>query len=45
MLNRPPGAIEPEFQAPASAVDVCVVESLLVQVTVPPTETAIGLGA
>jgi hypothetical protein len=44
MLNLPPGAITPEFQAPPVAVDVCDVESLLVHVTVPPTETAIGLG-
>ena len=40
----PPGAIEPEFQAPPFAVDVCDVKSLLVHVTVPPTETVIGLG-
>jgi hypothetical protein len=45
MLNFPPGAIEPEFQVPPFAADVCVVESLLVHVTVPPTETEIGLGA
>jgi hypothetical protein len=44
MLNLAPGAIDPEFQAPPSAVEVCVAESLLVHVTVPPTETAIGLG-
>jgi hypothetical protein len=44
MLNLPPGAIEPEFQAPLFAVDVCDVESLLVHVMVPPTETVIGLG-
>jgi len=39
-----PGAIDPEFQPPPSAVDVCVVLSLFIQVTVPPTETAIGFG-
>jgi hypothetical protein len=40
-----PGAIEPEFQAPPSAVDVCATVSLFVHVTVPPTETLIGFGA
>jgi hypothetical protein len=40
-----PAAIEPEFQAPPSAVEVCVTVSLFVHVTVPPTETAIGFGA
>ena len=35
----------PEFHAPPSAVDVCVVVSLFVQVTVPPTATEIGFGA
>jgi hypothetical protein len=44
LLKVPPGTITPEFQAPPVAVDVCDVESLLVHVTVPPTETAIGLG-
>jgi hypothetical protein len=44
MLKWPPGGIAGEFQAPPFAVDVCDVESLLVQVTVPPTETVIGLG-
>src|ERR1700686_2809935 len=44
MLNVPPGAIGGEFQAPPFAVDVCVVASLLVHVTVPPAETVIGLG-
>ena len=29
---------------PPFAVDVCVLESLLVHVTVPPTETVTGLG-
>jgi hypothetical protein len=43
MLNVPPGAIAPEFQA--LPTEVCVVESLLVHVTVPPTATATGLGA
>jgi len=37
-----PGAIEPEFHEPP--VDVCVVLSLLVQVTLPPTATVTGLG-
>jgi hypothetical protein len=45
MLNFPPGAIEPEFQAPALATEVWVMESLLVHVTVPPTDAAIGFGA
>ena len=44
MLKVPPGAITGELQAPPFAVEVCDVESLLVQVTVPPTETVIGLG-
>jgi hypothetical protein len=44
MLKLPPGGITGEFQAPPLAVDVCDVESLLVHVTVPPTETVIGLG-
>jgi hypothetical protein len=44
MLKFPPGGITGEFQAPPFAVDVCDVESLLVHVTVPPTETVIGLG-
>src|ERR1700722_6826886 len=44
MLKLPPGGITGEFQAPPFAVDVCDVESLLVHVTVPPTETVIGLG-
>ena len=44
MLKLPPGAITGELQAPPFAVDVCDVESLLVHVTVPPTETVIGLG-
>jgi hypothetical protein len=43
--NVAPGAIEPEFQAPPSAVDVCATLSLFAHVTVPPTETAMGLGA
>ena len=45
MLNFPPGAMFPEFHAPLLPVDVCVVVSLLVQVTVPPTATVTGLGA
>src|SRR5580693_8549467 len=44
MLKVAPGAITGELQAPPFAVDVCDVESLLVHVTVPPTETVIGLG-
>jgi hypothetical protein len=39
-----PGAIEPEFQAPPSAVDVCATVSLFVHVTVLPTGIAIGFG-
>jgi hypothetical protein len=45
MLNVPPGAIGPELHWPPSAVDVCVLVSLLVQDTVPPTATTTGLGA
>ena len=45
MLNDPPGAIVPEFHAPLLATDVCVTESLLVHVTVPPTATVTGFGA
>jgi hypothetical protein len=44
MLNVPPGAIAPEFQALLFATDVCVTESLFIHVTVPPTPTVIGLG-
>src|ERR1700685_1379587 len=44
MLKLPPGGITGEFQAPPFAVDVCEMESWLVHVTVPPTETVIGLG-
>ena len=40
-----PGAIEPEFHAPPSAVDVCATLSLFIHVTVPPIGTAIGFGA
>jgi hypothetical protein len=40
-----PGATEPEFHAPPSAVVVWAVLSLLVHVTVVPTATAIGFGA
>lgn len=44
-LNVPPGTIDPEFHAPLSDVDVCVVLSLLVHVTVPPTARLTGFGA
>jgi len=44
LLKLAPGAMLPEFQAPPSPVDVWVVLSLFVQVTVPPTATLIGLG-
>ena len=44
LLKLAPGAMLPEFQAPPSPVDVCVVLSLFVHVTVPPTATLIGLG-
>ena len=44
-LNDAPGAMLPEFHDPSSADDVCVVVSLLVQVTVPPAETVTGFGA
>ena len=44
-LNVPPGTIDPEFHAPLSDVDVCVVLSLFVQVTLPPTATLTGFGA
>jgi hypothetical protein len=44
MLNVPPGAIPPEFQAPPFATEVCVIESLLVHVTVAPTDTVTGFG-
>jgi hypothetical protein len=43
-LNFPPGAIDPELNDPLSPVAVCVVESLFVQVTVPPTEIETGFG-
>ena len=45
LLKVPPGAIGPESQVALLPVDVWVTESLLVHVTVPPTVTAIGLGA
>jgi hypothetical protein len=35
----------PESQVPPSPVDVCVVVSLFVHVTVPPTATVTGFGA
>jgi hypothetical protein len=44
-VNVPPGTIDPEFHAPLSDVDVCVVLSLLAHVTVPPTATLTGFGA
>jgi hypothetical protein len=44
-LNFAPGAIEPEFHEPSSPVDVCVVVSLLVHVTVPPALITTGFGA
>ena len=43
-VKVPPGAIDPEFHVPPSAVDVCVTVSLLVHVTAPPTAIATGLG-
>ena len=45
MLKDAPGAIVPEFQAPPLAVEVWAMESLLIQVSVLPTDTVIGLGA
>src|SRR5262249_11282496 len=44
MLNVPPGAIEPEFQLPLFATDVCVTLSLFIHVTVVPTGTLTGFG-
>jgi hypothetical protein len=41
-LNDPPGAIEPEFHAPASATDVCVTLSLFIHITVVPAVTVSG---
>lgn len=43
-LNVAPGAIFPELKDPSSPVAVCVVTSLFVQVTVPPTEIETGFG-
>jgi hypothetical protein len=43
-LNFPPGAMFPELNDPLSPVAVCAVESLFVQVTVPPTEIETGFG-
>ncbi len=43
-VNVAPGAIAPEFQTALSDVDVCAIVSSFVQVTLPPTATAIGLG-
>jgi len=45
LVKVAPGAMVPEFHVPSLAVDVCAVVSLFVQATVPPTGTAIGLGA
>jgi hypothetical protein len=44
LLNVAPGPILPELNDPSSAVAVCAVESLFVQVTVPPTEMETGFG-
>jgi hypothetical protein len=44
LLNVAPGNIDPELNDPSSPVAVCAIESLLVQVTVPPTEIETGLG-
>jgi hypothetical protein len=44
VLNLPPGAMFPEFQALVFDVDVCVVASLFVHVTVDPAATVIGFG-
>jgi hypothetical protein len=44
-LNFAPGAIDPEFHAPPSPVDVWAIESSLVHVTVPPGATVTGFGA
>src|SRR5215470_19837810 len=43
-LNFPPGAMFPELNDPLSPVAVWAVESLFVQVTVPPTEIETGFG-
>jgi len=43
-LNFAPAASEPEFHDPSSPVVVCAVTSLLVHVTVPPTEIETGFG-
>jgi hypothetical protein len=43
-LNTAPGAIAPEFQTAPSDVDVCVIESLFVHVTVPPFAIVTGFG-
>jgi hypothetical protein len=43
--NVPPGAILPEFHVPLlSDVDVCVIESLFIHVTVVPVEIVSGFG-
>jgi hypothetical protein len=41
-LNDPPGAIEPEFHAPASATEVCVTLSLFTHMMVVPDVTVSG---
>src|SRR3954465_6039032 len=43
--NWPPGATAPESQPPWSDVVVCVTESALVHVTVPPTAISTWSGA
>jgi hypothetical protein len=43
-VNDCPGKIEFELQAPPSAVDVCVMLSLLVHVTIVPAVTVTGFG-
>ena len=43
-LNVAPGAMFPEVNDPSSPVAVCAVTSLLVHVTVPPTEIETGFG-
>jgi hypothetical protein len=44
VLYFSPGGIEPELHTPVVDVAVCVRVSLLVHVTVPPTDTVIGFG-
>jgi hypothetical protein len=45
IVNLPPGAMVPESHEPVFDVEVCVTVSLLVHVTLLPTETLIGFGA